>query len=310
MRAKEFIIKEAAPFKPDLSAELQKDWMPSKFDIHSPELKAKNISLPKDELGRPIEPGLEQPLVSPEDIIGLGAPSMAKGIAKVAQGGTKLVQKAEPHLLGLDPTRPIVQNKLYSPKIGGSGFPAGSTQSAYNVRGVRRPEEIEDLLSTGFMTPRPGAKPGSAKSTSKYFTQTDDPKDIEGYYSTLRVPSNKTPSGRAVRSKDVEVFDRQAGAWRTISPDDAPSAKQAAQWEKTKKNIPGMSPVVKQEPTNARDAAIQQWMKEKGRLPTERYPGNWSGLNQQETQQLSKLIQDYEQTNPRYGDYLPGRKIP
>ena len=65
-----------------------------------------------------------------------------------------------------------------------------------------------------------------------------------------------------------------------------------------------MSPVVKQEPTNARDAAIQQWMKEKGRLPGERYPGNWSGLNQQETRQLSKLIQDYEKTDPRYWNKL------
>ena len=308
MRAYEFIT-EAAPFKPDLQAELQKDWMPSKTDIQPPEFKAKGLTLPKDELGRPIEPGLEQPLVSPEDIIGLGAPSMAKGIAKLAQGGTKLAQKAQPHLLGLDPTRPVVQNKLYSPKIGGSGFPAGSTQSAYNVRGVRRPEEIEDLLSTGFMTPRPGAKPGSTKSTSKYFTQTDDPKDIEGYYSTLRVPSNKTPSGRAVRSKDVEVFDREAGAWRGISADDAPSARQAAQWEKTKKNIPGMSPVIKKEPTNPRDAALQHWMQEKGRLPGERYPGNWSGLNQQETRQLSKLIQDYEKADPRYWQYLKDFKI-
>ena len=145
MRAYEFIT-EAAPFKPDLQAELQKDWMPSKTDIQPPEFKAKGLTLPKDELGRPIEPGLEQPLVSPEDIIGLGAPSMAQGIAKLAQGGTKLAQKAQPHLLGLDPTRPVVQNKLYSPRIGGSSFPAGSTQSAYNVRGVRRPEEIEDTF--------------------------------------------------------------------------------------------------------------------------------------------------------------------
>ena len=297
MRAYEFIT-EAAPFKPDLQAKLQQDWMPSKTDIQPPEYKAKNISLPRDDQGRPIEPGLEQPLVGPEDIIGLGAPSMAKGIATLAQGGTKLAQKAQPHLLGLDPTRPVVRNKLYNPQIGGPEFPAGSTQQAFNVRGVRRPEEIEDLLGTGFMTPRPDGK------TKKYFTHTDNPADMPGYYATVRVPSNKTPSGRAVSSKDVEVFDRQAGAWRGISADDAPSARQAAQWEKTKKNIPGMSPVVKQEPTNARDAAIQQWMKEKGRLPGERYPGNWSGLNQQETRQLSKLIQDYEKTDPRYWNEL------
>lgn len=288
MRAHEFIT-EAAPFKSDLQAELQRGWMPSKTDIQPPELKAKNISLPRDDQGRPIEPGLEQPLVSPEDIIGLGAPSMAKGMAKLAQGGTKLAQKVQPHLLGLDPTRPVVRNKLYNPRIGGPEFPAGSTQQAYNVRGVRRPEEIEDLLGTGFMTPRPDGK------AKKYFTHTDNPADMPGYYATVRVPSNKTPSGRAVRSKDVEVFDRQAGTWRTISPDDTPSARQAAQWEKTKKNIPGMNPVIKQEPTNARDAAIQHWMKEKGRLPVQGgYPGDWSGIGHDELKRFSDLIRGYE----------------
>ena len=212
MRAYEF-IREEAPFKTDLQAELQKDWMPSRADIQPPELKAKNISLPRDERGWPIEPGLE-PSIGPEDLIGLGAPSLAKGIAKSIQGGAKLAQagarKVEPHLLGLDPTRPAVTNQLHSPRIGGSGFPAGSTQSAYNVRGVRRPEEIEDLLGTGFMNP------SSAKKAKKYFTHTDDPQDIPGYYATVRVPSSKTPAGRAVRSKDVEVYDRDAGAWRSI----------------------------------------------------------------------------------------------
>lgn len=293
MRAYEFIA-EAAPFKPDLQAELQRDWMPSRTDIHPPELKAKGISLPRDEQGRPIEPGLEQPLVSPEDIIGLGAPSIAKGVAKAAQGTAKLARKAEPHLLGLDPTRPVVQNKLYNPKIGGSGFPAGSTQQAYNVRGVRRPEEIEDLIGTGFMKPRPDSKPGSAAKTSKYFTHTDEPTDIPGYYATVRVPSSKTPSGRAVRSKDVEVFDREAGTWRTLSPSDAPSAKQAAQWDKTKRNIPGMTPITKVEPTNAREAAMQHWMQVHGRPPVSTYGANTTGVLNKDMERFAKLVKGYE----------------
>ena len=302
MRAHEFIT-EAAPFKSDVQAELQKDWMPSKTDIQPPELKAKNISLPRDEQGRAVEPGLEQPLVSPEDIIGLGAPSMAKGIAKLAQGGTKLVQKAQPHLLGLDPTRPVVQNKLYSPQIGGSGFAPGSTQSAYNVRGVRRPEEIEDLLGSGFMTPRPDGK------AKKYFTHTDNPADMPGYYATVRVPSNKTPSGRAVRSKDVEVFDREAGAWRGISASDAPSARQAAQWEKTKKNIPGMSPVIKKEPTNYRDAAMQHWMSQHGRPPMGSYGHNPTGNFNNDYKKFADLLDQYEKADPRYWPQLKDFKI-
>lgn len=214
MRAREF-IKEDSPFKTDLQAELQKDWMP---DPSSIPIEKDWRTDPSSRAAKEKEQALQQ-TVGPDDLIGLGAPSLAKGIAKSAQAG---VRKVEPHLLGLDPTRPAVTNQLHSPRIGGSGFPAGSTQSAYNVRGVRRPEEIEDLLGTGFMNP------GSAKKAKKYFTHTDDPQDIPGYYATVRVPSNKTPAGRAVRSKDVEVYDRDAGAWRTITPGDAPSARQAA----------------------------------------------------------------------------------
>jgi hypothetical protein len=247
------------------------------------------VSLPRDERGWPIEPGLE-PSIGPDDLIGLGAPSLAKGIAKSAQAG---VRKVEPHLLGLDPTRPAVTNQLHSPRIGGSGFPAGSTQSAYNVRGVRRPEEIEDIVSSGFMNP-------SAKG-KKYFTHTDDPQDIPGYYATVRVPSNRTPSGRAVKSKDVEVYDRDAGAWRTISPSDAPSAKQAASWEKFKQSVPGMNPVVTKEPTNAREAALQHWMREHGRPPT----------SSNEILQFDGLTQGYQEYlfNPKIQKILQNPKL-
>jgi len=297
MRAYEF-IKEEAPFKTDLQAELQKDWMPSRTDLQPSDLKAKNISLPRDEQGRPVEPGLEQPLVSPEDLIGLGAPSLAKGVAKSVQAG---VRKVEPHLLGLDPTRPVVKNQLHSPQIGGSGFPAGSTQSAYNVRGVRRPEEIEDIVSSGFMNP-------SAKG-KKYFTHTDDPQDIPGYYATVRVPSNKTPSGRAVKRKDVEVYDRDAGSWRTISPSDAPSAKQAASWEKFKQSVPGMNPVVKKEPTNYRDAAMQHWMSQHGRPPMGSYGHNPTGSFNNDYKKFADLLDQYEKSDPRYWQYMKTFKI-
>lgn len=305
MRAYEF-IKEEAPFKTDLQAELQKDRMPSRTDLQPSDLKAKNISLPRDEQGRPVEPGLEQPLVSPEDLVGLGAPSLAKGIAKSIQGGAKLAQagarKVEPHLLGLDPTRPAVTNQLHSPRIGGSGFPAGSTQSAYNVRGVRRPEEIEDLLGTGFMNP-------SAKG-KKYFTHTDDPQDIPGYYATVRVPSSKTPAGRAVRSKDVEVYDRDAGSWRTITPGDAPSARQAANWEKVKQNIPGMKPVApKPEPTNYRDAAMQHWMSQHGRPPMGTYAGNPTSSFNNDYKKFADLLDQYKKSDPRYWQYMKTFKI-
>jgi hypothetical protein len=84
MRAHEFIneAEDAA-----LRKELQKDWMPQGY-IPSKENRGKNLTLPRDERGWPIEPGLEAPLISPEDILlpfaGLGK--------KVVQGATGLAR--------------------------------------------------------------------------------------------------------------------------------------------------------------------------------------------------------------------------
>jgi hypothetical protein len=84
MRAHEFIneAEDAA-----LKKELQKDWMPQGY-IPSKENRGKNLTLPRDERGWPIEPGLEAPLISPEDIVlpfaGLGK--------KVVQGVTGLAR--------------------------------------------------------------------------------------------------------------------------------------------------------------------------------------------------------------------------
>jgi len=85
MRAHEF-INEAD----DVEAarkELQKDWMPQGY-VPSAENRGKNVTLPRDERGWPIEPGLEAPLISPEDILfpfaGLGK--------KVVQGVTGLAR--------------------------------------------------------------------------------------------------------------------------------------------------------------------------------------------------------------------------
>jgi hypothetical protein len=64
MRAREFINEDADAVR----RQLQKDWMPQGY-IPPAEYRGKNISLPRDEQGRPIEPGLEQPAVSPEDLL-------------------------------------------------------------------------------------------------------------------------------------------------------------------------------------------------------------------------------------------------
>ena len=89
MRAKEF-IREVE--NTNLKQELQKDWMPQNY-IPPAEYRGKNISLPRDEKGRPIEPGLEQPLINPEDILlpiaGSLGRKVTQGIGGLARGVTR-----------------------------------------------------------------------------------------------------------------------------------------------------------------------------------------------------------------------------
>lgn len=89
MRAKEF-IREAE--NTNLKQELQKDWMPQNY-IPPAEYRGKNISLPRDEKGRPVEPGLAQPLISPEDLVlplaGSLSRKVSQGIGGLARGATK-----------------------------------------------------------------------------------------------------------------------------------------------------------------------------------------------------------------------------
>jgi hypothetical protein len=93
MRAYEFIT-EAAPFKTDLQAELQKDWMPQKY-VPDPQTRGKGLTLPRNEKGWPVEPGLAPSPVGPEDLVGLGIPSLAKGVAKGAAAAVPKRSTAE-----------------------------------------------------------------------------------------------------------------------------------------------------------------------------------------------------------------------
>lgn len=177
------------------------------------------LSLPRDERGRPIEPGLEQPMFGPEDIVGLGAPLLTKGAAKLAQGGVKLAQKAQPYALGLDITRPAVKNQLYDVPYGGPGFKQGSTQMGYNMRGVSSPAEIEDIIRSGYVNPRSGLKPTDPGYETKYWVHTDQPQQmpLHGQAGTIRVPSRKTPVGRAVSARDVETYNPATDTWDPLT---------------------------------------------------------------------------------------------
>ena len=123
--------------------------------------------------------------------------------------GVKVANAVGDRVLG-----PRVVNRMYSEKIGGPEYKPGDTLPAYGVRNIFRPAELDDIVSSGFMRPPPGGKKGQ----QKYFTMTDRQVPSAGNQQSLhvRVPSNRIPQGRAVRAKDVEIWDNEAGEFRKL----------------------------------------------------------------------------------------------
>ena len=123
--------------------------------------------------------------------------------------GVKAVNAVGDRVLG-----PRVVNRMYSEKIGGPEYMPGDTLPAYGTRNIFRPAELDDIVSSGFMRPPPEGKKGQ----QKYFTMTDRqvPSSANQQSLHVRVPSNRIPQGRAVRAKDVEIWDNEAGEFRKL----------------------------------------------------------------------------------------------
>lgn len=123
--------------------------------------------------------------------------------------GVKAVNAVGDRVLG-----PRVVNRMYSEKIGGPEYKPGDTLPAYGTRNIFRAAELDDIVRSGFMRPPPGGKKGQ----QKYFTMTDRQVPSAGNQQSLhvRVPSNRIPQGRAVRAKDVEIWDNEAGEFRKL----------------------------------------------------------------------------------------------
>jgi len=104
---------------------------------------------------------------------------------------------------------------MYSDKIGGPQYKPGDTLPAYGVRNIFRPAELDDIVSSGFMRPPPDR---ARNTTRKYFTMTDRQVPSTGNQQSLhvRVPSNRIPQGRAVRAKDVEIWDNETKEFRKL----------------------------------------------------------------------------------------------
>jgi len=124
--------------------------------------------------------------------------------------GVKVANAVGDRVLG-----PRVENLMYSGKIGAPQYKPGDTLPAYGVRNIFRPAELDDIVSSGFMRPPPDR---ARNTTRKYFTMTDAevPSAANQQAMHIRVPSSRIPQGRAVRAKDVEIWDKEAGKFRKL----------------------------------------------------------------------------------------------
>jgi len=146
----------------------------------------------KRRLPTPEEQAIE-PVYPEELLIGGVAGKLFKSVA------SKLKDKAEVFM------RPKVKNSIY-PET--DGLPASGKYAGRNVRG---PEELEAIKKSGYMLPKEGGK------KQKYFTQSDNvPTNVSEGASVLRVPVEKVPANRAVRRRDVEIYNLERGGFEPL----------------------------------------------------------------------------------------------
>jgi len=149
--------------------------------------------------------------VGEEMLFGLGMYGAGAALGpRLKKLGVKAANAVGDRVLG-----PRVENLMYSDKIGGPQYKPGDTLPAYGVRNIFRPAELDDIVSSGFMRPPPDR---ARNTTRKYFTMTDRQVPSTGNQQSLhvRVPSNRIPQGRAVRAKDVEIWDNETKEFRKL----------------------------------------------------------------------------------------------
>ena len=145
--------------------------------------------------------------VYPEELIIPGAKGL-RGAGEAAKGAVKKAVRAVDMAM-----RPKVENTLvpdmFSKNVG---------KGTYAVRNVFSPAELEDIKKTGYMLPSP--KELEAGKNRKWFTQTDVPGK-----NTLRVRSENVPPNRAVRRKDVEIYNKETGEYEPFKKGGTVKAK-------------------------------------------------------------------------------------
>ena len=109
---------------------------------------------------------------------------------------------------------PASVNRLYNPSLMGPEFKVGDpNMPAYAYRRMSSPAELDDLIASGFLRPRPG-------STNKYFQTSNDPMPAAGMIGSnqpyVRVETRNVPEGKAVRRKNVRIWDDATGTWKSV----------------------------------------------------------------------------------------------
>lgn len=108
---------------------------------------------------------------------------------------------------------PAVTNRLYNASV---FRPEHAVTDAalprYGFRSLGNPGELEDIVQSGYMRARPGAR-----TNSKYFSMTDNPMglgdNVRADKPTIRVKSEHIPEGSPVRRQHVELWDKPSETW-------------------------------------------------------------------------------------------------
>lgn len=144
--------------------------------------------------------------VYPEELIIPGAKGL-RGAGEAAKGFVKKAVRAVDMAM-----RPKVENTLVPSLVGGAG------RGTYGVRNVFSDAELENIKKTGYMMPSP--KEIESGKNRKWFTHTDNPNK-----NTLRIKSENIPPNRAVRRKDVEIYNKETGEYEQFKKGGAVKAK-------------------------------------------------------------------------------------
>lgn len=148
----------------------------------------------------------------------LGGQALGAGVRRAAPAIGRMLGREGGEVVppvGGVPEAPITRNRLYSEKIMGPEYQAGDALPKYGMRNISGPDELQDIIESGFVRSR---KEGGAK----YYTMTDADVPAAGNVNTgkpiIRIKSENIPEGRAARAEDVQVWNNETKGWDDLIP--------------------------------------------------------------------------------------------